>query len=146
MVYLIVVLLIIGMIAARLNKPHYQALNKMDGFEFEKYVTRLYNKMGYKAHTTKASGDFGADVIAVKGKEKLCIQCKRYTGVVGIEAVQQAIASLGYYKGTRAVVVTNSTYTNAAQILAKKSNAQLIDGYQLNKLINKYMADRNIKE
>lgn len=139
MMYLIVALIIIGMIASRRNKPHYQEISTMDGFEFEKYVTNLYRKMGYRAYTTQASGDFGADVIAVKGKEKLCIQCKRYKGAVGIEAVQQALASIHYYKGTRAVVVTNSTYTEAAKIMAKKSGTQLVDGYKLNGLINKYL-------
>ena len=138
MVYLIVALIIIGMLLSRRNKPHYAELNSMDGLEFEKYITDLYRKMGYKAYTTQASGDFGADVIAVKGKEKLCIQCKRYKGTVGIEAVQQAVASLGYYKGTRAVVVTNSSYTEAAKILAKRCHAQLVDAVALDQLINKY--------
>lgn len=143
MMYLIVALIIIGMIASKYNKPHYAEIEKMDGFEFERYVTDLYKRMGYRAYTTKASGDFGADVIAVKGKEKLCIQCKRYKGVVGIEAVQQAVASLGYYKGTRAVVVTNSSYTEAAKILAKRCNAQLVDAIELNRLINKFWKDRH---
>ena len=139
--YLILLILILGMIGARINRPHYGLVGEMDGFKFESYVTDLYKKMGYIAYTTKASGDFGADVIAQKGKERLCIQCKRYKGPVGIEAVQQAVASLGYYKGTRAVVVTNSTFTEAAKILAKKDKAILIDGQALNRLIKKYKFD-----
>lgn len=119
-------------------KPHFKALNQMDGFEFERYITYLYEKMGYRAVTTQASGDFGADVVAVRGKEKLCIQCKKYSGLVGIEAVQQAVASVAYYGGTRSVVVTNSSYTEAAQILAKKNHTLLIDGYALNSLLNQY--------
>ena len=138
-VYLIAAIVIIWMLFVGTKPKPYHKLVKMDGFEFERYITRLYAHMGYKAYTTKASGDFGADVIARKGKEKLCIQCKYYKNPVGIEAVQQAVASLGYYKGTKAVVVTNSTYTDAAKTLAKKNNAILIDGPILRKMVNKYM-------
>lgn len=136
--YLIVILIIIGTFMSKRYKATFKEVDLMDGFEFERYVTHLYGKMGYRAYTTQASGDFGADVIAVKGRQKLCIQCKRYKGAVGIEAVQQAIGSVFYYKGTRAVVVTNSSYTEAAKILAKRANVLLIDGIELNHLVNKY--------
>lgn len=137
---LLLITLIVGIICNTGEvKYKFNDLQKMDGFEFERYVTYLYQKMGYSAYTTQESGDFGADVIAKKGKEKLCIQCKHYKNAVGIEAVQQAVASVGYYKGTRAVVVTNSSYTPAALKLAEKNNAVLIDGIKLYRMVNKYM-------
>lgn len=139
-IYLVLILIVITMLLnCKKSTTLYPAIEKMSGLEFERYITQLYSSMGYMAYTTQASGDFGADVIAKKGKEKLCIQCKHYKGKVGIEAVQQAIGSVGYYKGTKAVVITNSSFTDAARKLAACNQTLLIDGPLLIKMINKYL-------
>ena len=39
-------------------------IDSLSPFEFEDWVTRFLNINGFKAITTKSSGDFGADVIA----------------------------------------------------------------------------------
>lgn len=137
--YIVLVLVVITMfLNCRKSPKTYCNLKAMTGLEFERYITKLYQRMGYNAYTTQASGDFGADVIAKKGKEKLCIQCKYYKGKVGIEAVQQVIGSLAYYKGTKAIVITNSSYTDAARKLAACNHVLLIDGPMLMTMINKY--------
>lgn len=110
-------------------------LNTMDGFAFERFVARLYERLGYKTIVTPESGDFGADVLLFKGDETVCIQCKRYKQPVGITAVQEVIGSLGYYKATRGMVVTNSTYTYAAIQLARANHIELVDGIKLSELI-----------
>lgn len=117
------------------NTLDFKAVDTMEGLDFETFVTNLYEKLGYKAVTTVASGDFGADVVIEKGKERACIQCKRYKDVVGIKAVQEVIGSLKYYKANRGIVVTNSTYTDAAMALAKANDIELIDREKLIKMI-----------
>ena len=37
-----------------------------------------YRSKGYKAEVTPYSGDYGVDVFAVKGKEKIAVQAKMY--------------------------------------------------------------------
>lgn len=42
--------------------------------QFEELVCEHYRKKGYKTEITPLSGDYGIDVFATKGKEKLAIQ------------------------------------------------------------------------
>lgn len=51
-------------------------IDKMNGIDFENYIKELYIKLGYIANTTNNSHDFGADIIAKKNNEKICIRQK----------------------------------------------------------------------
>ena len=111
----------------------------MNGFEFEELITKLFKTMGYEAYTTKKTGDQGVDVIAVKGITKLAIQTKCYpNSVVGNEAVQEVVAGSSFYKATKAVVITNSTYTSSAHELADANNVELWSRKELKDLLEKY--------
>ena len=50
--------------------------------QFEQWCTKFLNTKGWKAITTKASGDQGADVIADKDGMRIVLQCKLYSGTV----------------------------------------------------------------
>lgn len=112
-----------------INKPTTTItdIDLMSGFEFEKFISGLFQKMGYKSHTTKESGDQGIDVIAEKQDVKIAIQCKCYNGVVGNHAIMEAVAGAKYYDANKVMVVTNSTFTKSAIELASKNNVQLWD-------------------
>ena len=104
-----------------------QDLANMNGTQFESYVGRRLREFGYsKVKVTQASGDFGADVIAVNANgETVCIQCKHYSQPVGIKAVQEIYSAKQYYGCQKAMVITNSTYTQAAIDLAKSTGVDL---------------------
>jgi len=99
----------------------------MSGDEFEKFVAKIFSKMGYVSEVTKHTGDFGVDVIAEKDGMKIAIQAKCYAGSVSNSAVQEIVAGMKYYNCQRGVVVTNSTFTKAATELARKNTIQLWD-------------------
>ena len=109
------------------TKASSKELASMSGIDFERYVAKQLRGRGYKnIKVTQSSGDFGADVLAVNSKgETVCIQCKHYSKPVGIKAVQEIYSAKQYYKCNKAIVVTNSTYTQAATELAKKTNVEL---------------------
>ena len=98
-------------------------IDSMDGYHFEKFLTRLFSKHGYIANNVGAGGsDFGADVIIEKDGQKIAVQAKNYDGAkVSNDAVQQAVAAASYYGCTRAMVVTNSFFTSAAKKQAQGS-------------------------
>lgn len=102
-------------------------LSEMSGTDFENYAARRLKSMGYKnVKVTQASGDFGADVLAFNTKgEYVCIQCKHYIKPVGIKAVQEIYSAKQYYKCQKAMVITNSTFTQAAIDLANKTGVDL---------------------
>ena len=106
-------------------------VGELTGIEFEAAVASLYERTGYIVRLTKASGDFGVDVLVNKGTELLAIQVKRYTGNVGVRAVQEVASGALHYKATTAVVITNSFFTKQAKELAKSLRVTLIDKKRL---------------
>lgn len=101
----------------------------MDGHQYEYVVADFLKAKGYHGvKVTKGSGDFGVDVIATKHGAKYAVQCKLYSSPVGVSAVQEVVAGKAYYGCTEAMVVTNSTFTAAAEKLAKSNGVILIDG------------------
>lgn len=101
----------------------------MTGHDYERAVCRYLTQHGYYgASVTKASGDYGVDVVAHKGYHKYAVQCKYYSKPVGIKAVQEVYAGQQYYGCDRAMVVTNATFTPAAVELARKTGVELVDG------------------
>lgn len=127
-----------------LSKSGMAEIDEMNGETFERFVGLLYQKMGYETHQTKASGDYGVDIVAEKGYEKLIIQTKRYTNKVGVSAVQEISAARNYYSVSRAAIVTNSTFTEPAQNLAKANGIALVDRLTLAKLIIQYMSETGV--
>jgi restriction endonuclease Mrr len=117
---------------------HLEAVDQLDGYDFEGFLTNLYTKMGYNVEQTKLSGDQGADLVVVKFGEKSVIQAKRYGTKVGNYAVQEIVAAISLYKAQKGMVVTNNYFTSAAIELAKANNIELIDRDALEKLINKH--------
>lgn len=106
--------------------------DKMNGYEFEEYAARYLKRNGYsKITVTKASRDFGVDLIAKKHRTTYAVQCKLYQGKVGNSAVQEAVAGKSYYDCDEAMVITNSVFYPGAIALAKANDVTLIDGAQL---------------
>lgn len=99
----------------------------ISGEEFEHFVADLFNLLGYRASTTKLSGDQGIDVLAKKGKTTIAIQTKCYRDSVGNHAIMEAVAGAKYYKADKIMVVTNSFFTKSAKELAQVNGVILWD-------------------
>lgn len=110
-----------------------ERIDKMSGEEFEDYLALLYRKHGFEVKTTPKTCDFGADLIVTDKKKgtKVCVQAKRYRNLVGEAAVQQTLSGWQYYDCDKAMIITNSHYTDAAKALAKKVGIIMIDRYSL---------------
>lgn len=112
-------------------------IDKSSGVEFERFLKLKFQSMGYRVRHTGKSGDYGADLILYKNKEKIVVQAKRYRGYVGQDAVREAVSAIAFYKATRAIVVTNSTFTDAAKRLAKSNHVELYDREWVKKVAGK---------
>ncbi|MFW5332203.1 restriction endonuclease [Hydrogenophaga sp. ZJX-1] len=75
--------------------------------------------------TTPASRDQGADIIVTTPKLKIAIQAKYYSTPVGNAAVQEVFASKSFYNASDCMVISPMGYTNAAKLLATKTNVFL---------------------
>ena len=97
------------------------ALDTMEGQEFEYYCANLLAANGFiEVEVTKGSGDYGIDILAEKDGVTYAIQCKRYTGLVGVKAVQEAYAGRDYYDRMVGAVMTNQYFTKPAAEAARK--------------------------
>ncbi|MGU3667641.1 restriction endonuclease [Methylobacterium sp. A49B] len=97
-----------------------------DGLDYERFCAARLVQAGWRAHRTPASGDQGADIVAVRDGLRLVVQCKRLSKPVGNAAVQEAAAAQRYWSGDRAAVVSNAGFTPAARRLAAATGVLLI--------------------
>ncbi len=121
----------------RLNQNlRLQDVDSMDGISFEHYMAQLLAERGYSNVSLTEQYDYGVDIIAEKDGVRWGIQTKRYSGLVKAEAVRQVVTGLRLYGCDRAMVVTNSTYSNVAKRLAEGNDCVLIDRDGLAALAN----------
>lgn len=119
-------------------QKNFSVIDQMDGHEFEWFVANVLAKNGFKnVQVTKASGDYGVDIIAYNGEVKCAFQCKRYTGTLGLQPIQEVLAGAGYYGASVAYVITNSYFSENARNLADRLGVILWDRNSLNYLINR---------
>ena len=114
---------------AILRRAGIAQIDEMSGLQFEHKVAQLLTDLGYRTRVTRASGDYGADVVATNAHERVVVQVKCYGPghSVGIDAVQQAAGAVAYYHADRALVVTNRTFTQPARRLAETNHVELWD-------------------
>ncbi len=111
-------------------------MDEMEGTQFEKYCAHLLEKRGFiDVNITKASGDFGVDILAEKDGVTYAIQCKRYADPVGVKAIQEAFAGREYYDRMVGAVLTNQYFTAPAVEAAKKLKILLWDRGYLESMI-----------
>lgn len=113
------------------RRPQTPYMDEMEGHDFEHFCAGLLENKGFiDVEVTKGSGDYGIDILAEKDGVTYAIQCKRYQGPVGVEAVQQAYAGRDYYDRMVGAVMTNQYFTAPAVEAAKRLKILLWDrGY-----------------
>lgn len=126
----------------RVNREHREFLradyDRMDGWEFEKYVAELLVKNGYRnVEVTSGSKDQGVDVLASKDEVSYAIQCKNYATKIPNKAVQEAYAGANFYGCDVPVVLTNNYFSNSALELGDRIGVELWDRDELKQLIRK---------
>lgn len=101
------------------------------GRDFENSCADELRKLDYVVELTKASGDFGGDIIARKEEYAICVQCKRTSAPVGVKAVQEVSSARKHYACDYAVVIGLAGFTLAAQELAATARVVLCTVDQL---------------
>lgn len=109
-------------------------VEQLDPVQFESFCATALSANGWDAHTTRRSGDQGADVIAVRGKLRVVVQCKLYSSPIGNKAVQEAIAGKVFENADFACVVSNMSFTIPARQLAEAAGVLLLHYGDLPKL------------
>lgn len=103
-------------------------IDRMNGHQFEYYCAELLKRNGYRnVKVTPGSGDNGVDILAERDGFSYAIQCKCYSKKLGNKAAQEAFSGCTYYGCDKAVVLTNSYFTEPAKDAARKTGVILWD-------------------
>ena len=116
------------------------SIDAMDGTQFEEFLAVLFVHLGYRIQHVGMSHDFGADLVLTSPRKRIVVQAKRYSGNVGISAVQEVLGAVQYYRGTRGMVVVSSGFTESARELAARSGVELWDRQRLAAAMARIMA------
>jgi HJR/Mrr/RecB family endonuclease len=112
----------------------------MDGTTFEFYAAEILSANGYRVEHVGKVGDFGADLIIAGVEGRAVVQTKRYASNVGLDAVREAAAARAHYATDRAIVLTNSYFTDSAIALAQSNRVELWDRDILTRLASRNAA------
>jgi restriction endonuclease len=125
-----------------LEEPAFHAFSQTKTpAEFEVFCADQLRRGGWKARVIGQRGDQGADVMAEKHGLVVVVQCKRYAKPVSNKAIQEAAAARAHHKAHYSIVVTNSTYTPAAEQLAKTNSVLLLHYSDLQRLDHLVISD-----
>lgn len=109
-------------------------IDALSGESFELHCEERLRSLGWSVCRKAGTGDQGVDLLVGKDGALVAIQCKRYSGSVGNQAVQQVEAGRQYEEADIAAVVSNSVYTPSAQQLAAKLGVILMHASELDLL------------
>ena len=113
--------------------------------EFENLIRRLFEAIGMKAWVTQASRDDGVDAVATNEDPLvggLCvIQAKRYSKIVGLEAVHALAGVMADKAATKGILVTTSWFGKASyDFAARTGRMELITGRELKSLLLEHLS------
>jgi hypothetical protein len=109
------------------NRITINDIDRINGYEFERVLKELFQKMGYQVIHTPLSKDQGADLIVEKFNEKTVIQAKNCQDNVTNKGVQEVFTAKEHYKAQRAIVISSSGFTQSARDVARTTNVILWD-------------------
>jgi len=130
--------------AWRSNRDLLRWLRGMKPTEFEEYIADLFSRLGYKTEAVGGSHDQGIDVIAKKGGITHYIQCKKFiTSKVPVGAVRDFYGSLAdHLANGKGYFITTNKFTLEASQFAEDKPIELIDGFELVRLIRTAKKDK----
>jgi restriction system protein len=130
-------------IAAGLDsRPDLLALKPV---EFEHLIRELFEAVGMKSWVTQASRDDGVDGVAVNEDPVvggLCIiQAKRYSKIVGLEAVHALAGVMDDKHAAKGVLVTTSWVGKASRdFAARNGRIEIIEGRHLKSMLLEHLS------
>lgn len=103
-------------------------IQELSGLEFEQFLARQFREKGFQVTLTKASGDFGADLIVeTSSGTRAAVQAKRFKNKVNLKAVQEVVASVSPYAADFGIVIAASGFFPSAVELARTNQVELWD-------------------
>ncbi len=97
--------------------------------QYEELVSQHFSHLGYTTRKNQYSGDYGVDVFAKMGNERLAIQAKMFGNTarkINREMVMQLHGAKDYFDCTKAVLATDGVIIDNALEVAKKLGIEIV--------------------
>ncbi len=120
----------------------------MNPREYEELVCEYFRRQGYEAETTSYCNDYGIDVFATKGKEKLAVQAKMYgstTRKINRQMVMELHGAKDYFDCTKAIIATDGALLSDAIEVADKLKIEILFIDNLTRIASKTETKTNDK-
>ncbi len=102
----------------------------MNPRDFERAVADALRREGYETELGPYVGDYGVDVLATKGDQRLAVQAKMYGGTsrpVNRQMVMELYGAAAYLDCTGAILATDGRILSDAAGVAKKLGIRILD-------------------
>jgi restriction system protein len=100
----------------------------MNPRDYEELVSNHFRQRGYVAETTSYINDYGVDIFAIKGKEKIAVQAKMYGSgrKINRQMVMELFGAKEYFDCTKAVIATDGVFLQDAILVAEKLKIEIL--------------------
>lgn len=88
---------------------------RLDGWEFEEEVAKVFRLNGFKAEVTPKTSDGGADLILYKNDEKYAVQCKHWRQEVPVSCMRELKGIQEDLRADKLIMVASSGMTSGAR-------------------------------
>jgi hypothetical protein len=123
----------------RLEQKYWLRLN---GYEFEDAVCKLYKDNGFDVSPTSYTNDGGADLI-IKDKDDnvTIIQCKNFSNPVSPSVARDLLGTIIDFDATNGILVCSGGFTSGTIDFANRNGIELVDGSDLIEMSKQFNAD-----
>jgi restriction system protein len=119
------------------NHRTVEEIRAMSWQDFERLVGQAYRKIGWRVEETGLGGaDGGIDLVMHRGREKVIVQCKRYTTTsIGAKIVREMYGLMMHHDATGVKIVCIGKFTRAAIEFTQGKPIELVGANDLTELI-----------
>lgn len=115
-------------------------VTNIEARQFEVEIGYLLKNMGYRVQVTCSTGDDGVDVFAMREKEKVIVQCKKWRRKEIDRAVVDELAGVAERHGaSKSILAATSGFSESAVNTARSHGIELWDFRTICNLLNEYM-------
>jgi len=101
-----------------------------DPIEFEKFILKLFETLGFTGNLTPTTSDGGIDIIFNSQEGIVVVQCKKYDieTNIGVPEVREFFGAMNHYKAEIGYFITTTQFSEAAKEFAQEHNNLILIG------------------
>lgn len=126
-----------------------EELDKFNGKEFEIFLFKFFQELGYSTRMTDDTNDKGIDLIVKmpieQGTKNVGIQAKRWKSKVGADEVRSMLDGREHYSLNEIWIVTTSDLTSAAKTTAMNNKIEIINRDRVKIFLEELKKRENVK-